>query len=111
MITQAYAAQPSAPASTGPGGIDVMLFLPPLLIIAIFYFLVIRPQNKRMKDHEELLKTIDKGDQVLLSGGMVGLVKKIDEGENKDYLMVEISEGVHVKILRNTIVKILNKKA
>ena len=81
-------------------------FIPLILIFIIFYFLLIRPQQKKAKQHQILLESIKRGDQILTSGGMIGKVIKAD----KDELTVEISEKVNVKIFRSTVSDVLNKK-
>tara|TARA_A100001015_G_C14749232_1_gene616828 strand:- start:468 stop:770 length:303 start_codon:yes stop_codon:yes gene_type:complete len=93
---QSSAQQPSLFAS----------FIPLILIFIIFYFLLIRPQQKKAKQHQILLESIKRGDQILTSGGIVGKVIKAD----KDELTVEISDKVNVKIFRSTVSDVLNKK-
>ena len=93
---QSAAQQPSLFAS----------FVPLILIFIIFYFLLIRPQQKKAKEHKILLDSIKKGDQILTSGGMVGKVIKADVEE----LTVEISSKVNVRIFRSTVSDVLNKR-
>ena len=93
---QSSAQQPSLFAS----------FIPLILIFIIFYFLLIRPQQKKAKEHKILLDSIKRGDQILTSGGMIGKVIKADPHE----LTVEISEKVNVRIFRSTVSDVLNKK-
>lgn len=81
-------------------------FMPLILIFIIFYFLLIRPQQKKAKEHKALLESIKRGDQILTSGGVIGKVIKADEKE----LSVEISSNVNVKILRSTVADVLKKK-
>lgn len=81
-------------------------FMPLILIFIIFYFLLIRPQQKKAKEHKVLLESIKRGDQILTSGGVIGKVIKADEKE----LSVEISSNVNVKILRSTVADVLKKK-
>ena len=81
-------------------------FMPLILIFIIFYFLLIRPQQKKAKEHIALLESIKRGDQILTSGGVIGKVIKADEKE----LSVEISSNVNVKILRSTVADVLKKK-
>ena len=81
-------------------------FIPLILIFIIFYFLLIRPQQKKAKEHKILLDSIKRGDQILTSGGMIGKVIKADANE----LTVEISNNVNVKIFRSTVSDVLNKK-
>ena len=81
-------------------------FMPLILIFIIFYFLLIRPQQKRAKEHKALLESIKRGDEVLTGGGIIGKVLKADQTE----LIVEISTKVNVKVLRSTVADVLKKK-
>lgn len=96
-----------AQAAGGAGaGSAVASFLPLVLIFAIMYFLLIRPQQKRAKDLRAMVDALRRGDQVLTQGGIIGKVTKVnDDG----VLEVEIAEGVKVKILKHTIVQVMNK--
>lgn len=85
----------AAPAPTG-GGLEVLIF--PILLIGIFYFLLIRPQTKRAKEHKQMVESLKKGDEVVTSGGVLGRIT--DVGENFIRLEVgdlEESEGVPLK--------------
>ena len=93
---QAGAQQPSMFAS----------FIPLILIFFIFYFLLIRPQQKKQKEHRKLLDSINRGDEILTSGGIVGKVTKTDG----DKLNVDIAKNVNVVVFRSTIADVLNKK-
>ena len=92
---QAAAQQPSMLAS----------FIPLILIFLIFYFLLIRPQQKKQKEHKVLLDSIQKGDEILSSGGILGKVIKVDN----DKLTVEIAKGVNVSIIRSTVADVIKK--
>jgi preprotein translocase subunit YajC len=81
----------------GGGGLGA--FVPLILMFAIFYFLLIRPQQKKAKQHRELLSTIKKGDEVISSGGLYGLVTGVTE----DTVTMEIAPKVRVKVSRNAI--------
>jgi preprotein translocase subunit YajC len=92
----------TAYAQGGPlgGGGDLMgtlLFLLPML--AIFYFLLVRPQQQRMKKHQEMVASIKRGDTVVTNGGIVGKVIKVNEGE----LEVEIAENTRVRVVKGMI--------
>nr|WP_170610183.1 preprotein translocase subunit YajC [uncultured Ruegeria sp.] len=82
-------------------------FLPLILIFAIMYFLLIRPQQKKMKEHQAMVDAVRRGDQVVTQGGMIGKVSKVKEGENE--IEVEIAEGVKVRVVKSTIAQVLNK--
>ena len=79
--------------------------LPLLFIFAIFYVLLIRPQQKRMKEHQSMLGELAKGDEVVTGGGIVGKISKVD-GER---LVVEIAKGVEVAVLKSTVSTVLGK--
>ncbi len=101
FITPAYA------QAAGAGGIGALgQFLPLILIFAIMYFLLIRPQQKKLKDHKAMVEALRRGDQVITQGGIIGKVSKVKEdGE----LEVEIAEGVKVRVVRSTIATVLSK--
>jgi preprotein translocase subunit YajC len=102
FVTPAY-----AQATTGvPGGFDPFTVLPLVLIFVVFWFLLIRPQQKKMKQHREMIATVRRGDRVLTGGGIVGTVTKV---LNDTELQVEIAEGVRVKVARATISEVLAK--
>ena len=83
-------------------------FIPLILIFVIFYFFLIRPQQKRAKDHKALVAALKRGDEVVTSGGIVGTVERI-LGEDKLDLL--ISENVTVEVVQSTIQSVLNKPA
>ncbi|WP_298847534.1 preprotein translocase subunit YajC [uncultured Ruegeria sp.] len=82
-------------------------FLPLILIFAIMYFLLIRPQQKKMKEHQAMVEAVRRGDQVVTQGGLIGKVSKVKEGDNE--IEVEIAEGVKVRVVKSTIAQVLNK--
>ena len=75
------------------------------IFFAIMYFMIIRPQQKRQKEHQKLIGSLSKGDEVVTSGGMMGKILKV--GDNS--IQVEISEGVAVKLQKNSISSVLPK--
>ena len=80
--------------------------LPLILIFGIMYFLLIRPQQKKVKEHQAMVEAVRRGDQVITQGGLVGKVTKVkDDGE----IMVEIADGVQVRVIKHTIAQVLNK--
>ncbi|OGP80296.1 MAG: preprotein translocase subunit YajC [Deltaproteobacteria bacterium RBG_16_49_23] len=83
----------------------MLSFLPIVLIFVIFYFLLIRPQQKRAKDHRNLLSSIKEGDEVLTSGGIYGKITGIRD----DKITLEISDKVRVKVNRGHIATVINK--
>jgi preprotein translocase subunit YajC len=101
VITPAFAQAP------GAGGSDIIVSLIPfILIFIIMWFLIIRPQQKRMKEHREMITNVRRGDQIVMSGGLIGKVTKvIDDGE----LEVEIADGVKVRAMRSMIQDVRTK--
>lgn len=102
FVSPAYAQA----AGGGPGGFDLFSLLPLILIFVVFWFLLIRPQQKKMKQHREMIAAVRRGDRVLTAGGIFGTVTKV-LGETE--LQVEIAEGVRVKVARSTISEVLAK--
>lgn len=100
FATPAYAQ--AAGAAPSGGAAFAMQVVPLLLIFVIFYFLLIRPQQMRMKKHRALIDAVKKGDQVITGGGLVGKVMKVDEG----FVEVEIATGVKVKAVKSTLTDI-----
>jgi preprotein translocase subunit YajC len=82
-------------------------FIPLILIFAVFYFLLIRPQQKKMKEHRSMLDAVRRGDRVVTNGGIIGLVTKVFEVERE--LQVEIAEGVRVRVMRDMITSVVSK--
>lgn len=82
-------------------------FMFPLLIIAIFYLLVFRPQQKKMKQHQNMVANLAKGDEVVTQGGMVGKVTRVVADKNE--LEVELAKDVRVRVVQSTIAEVRNK--
>jgi len=80
-------------------------FVPLILIFVIFYFFLIRPQQKKIKDHKAMFKSLKRGDDVITSGGIFGKVEKVNDDDNID---VVIAEGVTVTVVKSTIQSLLN---
>lgn len=87
-------------------GNAIAQFVPLILIFAIMYFLLIRPQQKKMKDHQKMVEALRRGDQVVTQGGVIGKVSKVKEDGEVE---VEIAEGVKVRVVQSTIAQVLNK--
>jgi len=96
-----------AQTTTAPGGSNILLQLMPfILIFAIMYFLIIRPQQKRLKAHREMVANVKRGDTVVTAGGLVGkVVSVVDDDE----IRVDISDGVRVSVVRNTLSEVRPK--
>ena len=101
-----FATPAFAQAAGGGAGSAFASFVPLILIFAIMYFLLIRPQQKKMKEHRAMVEALRRGDQVLTQGGIIGKVTKVQEDGT---IEVEIAEGVKVKVLRHTIAQVMNK--
>lgn len=102
MITPAFAQVPGM-----SGGSDLVLQLVPfVLIFVIMWFLIIRPQQRRVKTHQEMIKNVRRGDVVVLSGGIVGKVAKATEDQE---IEVEIADGVRVKVVRSMLSDVRSK--
>ena len=100
LISSAY-----AQATGGMPGGDLMTFLPMIGIFVIFYFLLIRPQQKRAKEQRTMLGALQKGDEVVTSGGVVGKISKLTD----QYASVEIAPNVKVNVQRHSIAQLLPK--
>lgn len=101
FISTAYAQVTDAAQTQG---FDIMSFMPFILLIVVFYFLLIRPQQKKMKEHQTMISNLSRGDKVVTAGGLIGKIQKIGENEEID---LEISSGVTVKVLRSTIQNVM----
>lgn len=102
FATPAYAQA----AATGGAASTLIGIAPFVLIFGIMYLLMIRPQQKKMKQHKAMIDALRRGDQVVTQGGILGKVSKVQED---GMVEVEIADGVKVKVLRHTIVNVLNK--
>ena len=81
-------------------------FVPLILIFAIMYFLLIRPQQKKMKEHQKMVGALRRGDQVVTQGGLIGKVAKVKDDKE---IEVELAEGVKVRVVKQTIAQVLSK--
>ena len=105
LISTAYA------QGTGVSGLfdnqsALLQFLPLVLIFVVFYFLLIRPQQKKAKEHRATLEALRRGDKVVTGGGIIGTVVRVD---GADEVSVEIAEGVRVHVVRSTITNVVAK--
>ena len=102
FISPAYA------QAGGAGGSGLEAMLPLVLIFVVFYFLLIRPQQKKMKDHRAMLGAVTRGDKVVTGGGIMGTVTKVDDDNQ---VTVEIAKDVKVKVRRELISAVIDKTA
>lgn len=107
FITPAFAQAAGTATAAAPGGADLLIqFAPILIMVVIFWFLIFRPQQKRMKAHQAMLAAVSRGDTVVTTGGLVGKVTKAVANED---LEVEIAQGTRVKISRTGIADVRSK--
>lgn len=118
LISGAFA-EDTAPVASGSEATQVPYELSPekmmmdnLLILGalffIFYFILIRPQQKRLKFHRDMLKSLAKGNKVLTSGGLIGAIVKFD---GEDVVVLEVSQGVRVRVAKSAISEVLDEKS
>lgn len=99
LISSAYAQTATQPAT--PGALDMLQqFMPIILIVLVFYFILIRPQQQRSKELKKQLSELKRGDSVVTSGGIIGTVARV---VSDDELLVDIAENVRVRVVRSTI--------
>ncbi|MEI6548780.1 MAG: preprotein translocase subunit YajC [Betaproteobacteria bacterium] len=106
FISSAFAQ--TAPAAASAGGdmqSSLMSMLPLLLMFVVLYFVMIRPQMKKQKEHKTMIDALAKGDEIITAGGFLGKVSKLGDG----YLGVEIANGVEVQMQRSAVVQVLPK--
>jgi preprotein translocase subunit YajC len=105
IISPAYAQAAGQPAPGGMfgGGLGSLLF--PLALIAIMYFLMIRPQMKRQKEHRSMLDKLGVGDEVITNGGVAGVVREIGE----HFIAVEVADNVRIRVQKGAIANVLPK--
>jgi preprotein translocase subunit YajC len=104
LITPAF-----AQGAAAPGGDMILQFIPFVLIFVIMWFLIIRPQQRRVREHREMINNVRRGDTVVTSGGIVGKVTRVVEDAGE--LEVEIADGVKVKLVRAMIAEVRTKGA
>lgn len=95
----------NAYAQAAGGSEQLFGFLPIILMFVVLYFLMIRPQMKRQKEHKAMIEALAKGDEVVTAGGLLGKVSKLGD----TYLHIEVSNGVELQIQRNAVVQVLPK--
>ena len=103
FVTQAYAQTAGAAAGAAADPMaGLVQFLPFVLIFVLFYFLMIRPQQKRMKEHEATIKALKRGDTVVLFSGTIGKIVRVEDAEAQ----VEIATGVNVRVVKSMITEV-----
>jgi preprotein translocase subunit YajC len=104
FISQAFAQAAGGPAAGGLAGMEQ--FLPLVLIFVVFYFLLLRPQQKKIKQHKEMVTQLRRGDSVVTQGGFIGTIHKVVSDTE---VIVEIAEGVRVRVVRSAIAEVIAK--
>lgn len=102
FISNAFA---QAPAATGDTGSSLLSMLPLVLMFVVLYFVMIRPQMKRQKEHKAMVEALAKGDEVVTAGGLLGRVSKLGE----TFLHVEVANGIELQVQRSAVVQVLPK--
>ena len=95
-----------AQAAAGGGDVFTSLVIPMVLIFGIMYFLLIRPQQKKLKEHQAMIGALRRGDQIVTAGGLLGKVTKVKEG---DEIEIELAQGVNVRVIKSTIAQVRSK--
>lgn len=100
FIAAAHAQDAGAPAGGG-----LVSFLPIILIFIIFYFMLIRPQMKRAKEHREMVSALNKGDEVVTNGGVLGRITEVDES----FVTLEVADNVAFRVQRHAVASVMPK--
>ncbi len=103
FISQAFAQ--TAPAATGDTQSSLLSLLPLVLMFVVLYFIMIRPQMKRQKEHKAMVEALAKGDEIVTAGGVLGRVSKLGE----TFLSIEVANGVELQVQRTSVVQVLPK--
>ena len=103
FISTAYAQ--TAPAAAGSTESTLLSLLPLVLMFVVLYFIMIRPQMKKQKEHKAMVEALAKGDEVVIAGGVLGRVSKLGDS----YLHVEVSNGVELQVQRMAVLQVLPK--
>ena len=105
FISSAFAQTAPAAAAGGDMQSSLMSMLPLVLMFVVLYFVMIRPQMKKQKEHRSMIDALAKGDEVVTSGGMLGKVTKLSESN----VTLEVASGVEIQLQRNAVVQVLPK--
>ncbi len=105
FISSAYAQTPPAAAAGGDMFSSITGMLPLVLMFVVLYFVMIRPQMKRQKEHKAMLEALAKGDEIVTAGGVAGKIAKMGDS----YVGLEVAEGVEIQIQRSAIAQVLPK--
>ncbi len=100
LISSAYA---QAPAQQPGGGLEFLIMIG--IFFAIMYFMIIRPQTKRAREHKALIDSLNKGDEVVVAGGILGKIRDLDE----NFVKLEIANGVEIQVQRQSVTSVMPK--
>ncbi|QPF72280.1 preprotein translocase subunit YajC [Roseateles sp. DAIF2] len=103
FISNAFAQ--AAPAATGGTESSLLSMLPLVLMFVVLYFVMIRPQMKRQKEHKAMIEALAKGDEIVTAGGLLGKVAKLGES----FVTLEVASGVEIQVQRSAVVQVLPK--
>jgi preprotein translocase subunit YajC len=106
FVSEALAQTAGAAAPSGPLG-DIGFFVPLILVFVVMWFFMIRPQQKKQKEHQAMIRAAKRGDRIVTSGGLLGVITKSNEADND--VEVEIAKDVKVRVLRHAISDIVNR--
>lgn len=104
-FTEFFISNAHAEGTAAPQGGGFLDFLPLIALLAVFYFLILRPQQKRAKEHKAMMEALQKGDEVVTGGGVLGRVEKVGD----EYVTVEIAPGVVIQVQKFTLQTVLPK--
>lgn len=107
MFVSEALAQTAGAASTGSATDGLLSFAPFILIFIVMWFLMIRPQQKKQKEHQAMVRAAKRGDRIVTSGGIIGQITKANEADND--VEVEIAKDVKIRVLRTAIADIVNR--
>ncbi len=108
LVSESFAQETSSTSSNPNQDFSFASFVPLIAIFVIFYFLIIRPQSKKIKEHQLMVNNLKIGNKVVTSGGIIGIVKDVYTKENE--VDVEISSGVTVRVMKNHVIEVVNKE-
>jgi preprotein translocase subunit YajC len=108
FVSEALAQTAGTAAPASPMG-DIGFFVPLILVFIVMWFFMIRPQQKKQKEHQAMVRAAKRGDRIVTSGGIIGQISKANEADND--VEVEIAQGVKIRVMRHAIADILNRNA
>jgi preprotein translocase subunit YajC len=108
FVSEALAQTAGAAAPASPLG-DIGFFVPLILVFVVMWFFMIRPQQKKQKEHQAMIRAAKRGDRIVTNGGIIGQITKANDADND--VEVEIAQGVKIRVMRHAISDILNRNA